>query len=86
MFSVLQQDEIKFGSVRKNALDMVDPHPSDTVLDVGSGLGGDAIEFAQKGARVLGVDASASVIEHAQKRLADRDYNLSISFEYFMIK
>ena len=67
MFSVLLRFA-KFAPIRQNALDMLDPQPGQALLDVGSGLGGDAIGLAKRGARVIGLDASARVLERAWKR------------------
>jgi 2-polyprenyl-3-methyl-5-hydroxy-6-metoxy-1,4-benzoquinol methylase len=86
MFSVLQRDEVKFGPVRQNALDMLDPQPGQSLLDVGSGLGGDAAEFAAKGARVLGVDASVQVVERARKQLARRPGNLTNAVSFRRVR
>lgn len=42
-----------------------------SVLDFGCGTGGHAFELAHRGIEVVGVDLSASMIEHARKRAAD---------------
>lgn len=44
--------------------------PALQVVDVGCGSGRHAVEFARAGAQVLGVDASAAMLEKARQRLA----------------
>ncbi|PJK29021.1 class I SAM-dependent methyltransferase [Minwuia thermotolerans] len=44
------------------------PGAGETVLDIGCGCGGTAIDIAATGARVIGVDVSRPMLEHARTR------------------
>ena len=70
MFAILQRDSIMFKSVSSNAFDMLHPIPGQTILDVGCGLGLDAITFAEKGSKVIGLDASKTAISKAWNNVA----------------
>jgi magnesium-protoporphyrin O-methyltransferase len=50
------------------------------VLDAGCGTGALAIEAAQRGAQVIGVDVSAGLVEIAQQRAREEDPNLDLTF------
>jgi SAM-dependent methyltransferase len=53
-------------------LDRVGVEPGQDLLDVGTGSGGTiAIPAAQRGARVVGLDVTPELLEHAQRRAAD---------------
>jgi SAM-dependent methyltransferase len=53
-------------------LDRVGVEPGQDLLDVGTGSGGTiAIPAAQRGARVVGVDVTPELLEHARRRAAD---------------
>ena len=81
MFTMLFRDEKKFLPVRQNVVDMLDPEPGQSILDVGSGLGIDAISFSRLGARVVGVDSSASVVERAWQQLGQKNIeNATVTF------
>lgn len=51
-----------------NILEWLDPKPGEEILDLGCGDGVLTKQIAQRGANVLGVDASAEMVEAAQKR------------------
>ena len=51
------------------------------VLDIGSGLGGPDIVLAQMGAKVVGLDIEAPVIERARKLVAEKGLSDRISFK-----
>ncbi|HVM76755.1 MAG TPA: methyltransferase domain-containing protein [Candidatus Paceibacterota bacterium] len=51
-----------------NLLRLVAPQPRDTIVDLACGPGFFSFEFANAGARVIGVDASRKLIERARKR------------------
>jgi len=52
--------------------------PSQSVIDLGTGTGGLARGFAQRGARVTGVDRAPELVEQA--RLLDRDAGVTIEY------
>ena len=58
--------------VRRVALEVVPPHPTWQVLDVGCGTGTGMVHYVEAGCTVVGVDVSASMLEKARARLGDR--------------
>jgi ubiquinone/menaquinone biosynthesis C-methylase UbiE len=54
----------------RRALDRLDLHPDDRLLDVGAGSGGAALIAATKGAHVLAVDASDRMVARLRERAA----------------
>jgi trans-aconitate methyltransferase len=73
----------------KSLLSLLDPQPGETILDLGCGTGHLAHEIAQSGARVIGIDSAASMIEAAQAAYPDvtfhvmdaRDFSFPFSFD-----
>jgi SAM-dependent methyltransferase len=60
--------------VGAHALDRVGVEPEMDLLDVGTGSGGNvAIPAAQRGARVVGLDVTPELFEHARRRAAAAD-------------
>jgi trans-aconitate 2-methyltransferase len=51
----------------KDLLAMLAPQPGETILDAGCGTGQLTAEIARTGARVTGIDASASMIDQARR-------------------
>lgn len=51
-----------------NILEWLDPKPDEEILDLGCGDGVLTEQIAQRGANVIGVDASAEMVEAARKR------------------
>lgn len=51
------------------------------VLDIGSGLGGPDIVLAQLGAKVVGLDIEAPVIERARQLVAEKGFSDRVSFK-----
>lgn len=47
--------------------------PAENLLDLATGTGSIALQFAARGCRVTGVDASAPMIEEAQRKAAEHD-------------
>ena len=61
---------------RDRFLELVPP-PSGLALDLGCGEGRFPRDLAQRGYRVIGVDASPTLIEHAQEADPDGDYRVA---------
>jgi trans-aconitate 2-methyltransferase len=55
----------KFGA---DLLPMLDPKPGEHIVDLGCGTGHLTAEIARAGARVIGIDSSAEMIEQARAR------------------
>ena len=53
------------------ALDLLDPHPGETILDIGCGEGALTERIAERGAAVIGIDSSPEMIVAAQARGLD---------------
>lgn len=49
-------------------LDLLAPQPAEHVLDLGAGTGDLTAQIAERGARVLGLDASAEMVSEAQRK------------------
>lgn len=70
-------------------VDILDPRPGERILDVGCGTGHLTAQIAARGAQVLGLDSSASMIAQARQnypklnfKLADaRDFRFDESFD-----
>lgn len=54
-------------------VDLLDPRPGERILDLGCGTGELARAIADRGARVVGIDASPAMIEAARRRFPDLD-------------
>jgi len=50
--------------------------PGQSVLDVGAGCGGVALELAEQGLRVTAIDASSRMVERIQTRAAERGLSI----------
>lgn len=55
----------------RGVLDLLDPQPGERILDLGCGDGALTAELVQRGAQVVGVDASPDMIRAAQNRGLD---------------
>jgi len=60
-------------------VELVDPRPGESVLDVGTGSGSLALLAASTGARVTGIDVAEDGIERARARAAEAD--LEVRFD-----
>ncbi len=63
-----------------NVVRLLDPKPSRHIVELGCGQGFFSEVFAKMGASVLGLDASRSLIEIAQKRVEKEAYARNILF------
>lgn len=57
--------------VTEKMLDLADVTPADLVIDLGSGDGRNVIAAAKRGARALGVEYNAELVELSRRRAAD---------------
>ena len=55
----------------KAALELLDPQPGETILDVGCGDGTLSLEIKQRGADVVGIDTSLSMVASAKAKGLD---------------
>ena len=53
------------------ALDLLDPHPGERILDIGCGEGTLTRKIVERGATVLGIDNSPEMIEAARAKDID---------------
>src|SRR3954453_15864640 len=58
-------------------LDLLDPKPGEKVLDVGSGTGNLTAQIAERGADVLGIDASVSMVAQARQNFPKLKFALA---------
>jgi trans-aconitate methyltransferase len=58
-------------------IELLDPRPSERVLDVGCGTGHLTKKIAEAGAQVVGVDASAAMIAEARQNFPDLKFEVS---------
>jgi SAM-dependent methyltransferase len=64
------------GSIKRKSIDMLRLQPGASVLDVGCGLGSDAVAMAERvgaAGRVVGIDASQELIAKAVERTQAMD-------------
>ncbi|HVN09468.1 MAG TPA: class I SAM-dependent methyltransferase [Patescibacteria group bacterium] len=52
----------------KGLVDLLAPHPGESILDLGCGTGALTAEIAARGAEVLGIDRSTEMISQARKK------------------
>ena len=53
----------------KGLIPLLQPQPGELILDLGCGTGHLTHSIAESGARVIGIDSSASMIEYCAKHL-----------------
>ena len=58
-------------------VDLLDPQAGERILDLGCGTGDIAATIAEHGARVVGVDASAAMIDSAHARFPALDFRVA---------
>ena len=65
----------------KALLDFIAPDPRQTILDLGCGTGNLNAELATRAGSVLGVDASASMVERARRHFPQLDFQVRDALE-----
>jgi trans-aconitate methyltransferase len=76
--SALYDDRHSF--VWKNGadlIDLLDPHPGERILDIGCGTGHLTAQIAARGAEVIGLDSSASMIALARQNFPNLKFRLA---------
>jgi trans-aconitate methyltransferase len=63
-------------------IDLLDPRPSERILDLGCGDGALTAKIAASGAKVRGVDSSSSMVEAAQKQGIDAQVMSADALEF----
>ncbi|OZB95437.1 trans-aconitate 2-methyltransferase [Paenibacillus sp. XY044] len=58
----------------KGVVDLLQPRSGETILDLGCGTGDLSIEIAKSGAKVIGMDYSAEMIDQARNKYADIEF------------
>src|SRR5947208_17154775 len=58
-------------------LDMLDPKPGERILDVGCGTGHLTAQIAERGAEVVGLDASVSMVAQARQNFPKLKFQLA---------
>lgn len=68
----------------EDVIEMLAPKPGEWILDLGCGTGDLAYQIAESGARVVGLDQSATMIETARKKYPDLQFEegSATSFAY----
>jgi trans-aconitate methyltransferase len=56
-------------------LELLDPHPAERILDLGSGTGHLTAKIAESGATVVGVDHSAEMVATARETYPEIDFH-----------
>ncbi len=69
---------------RKKLVKLANAKPGDRILDIATGTGDVAIEFAEqhKDISIIGVDFSEAMLEAAKKKVAAKGLESSITFQY----
>jgi trans-aconitate 2-methyltransferase len=60
-----------------NLIDLLDPQPNETIVDLGCGTGHLTAQSAQRGATVIGLDASPDMIRQARHNYPHLDFRLA---------
>lgn len=58
-------------------VDLLDPKPGETILDVGCGTGQLSGTIARRGAKVIGIDSSMNMIEQARRNHPQLEFRLA---------
>jgi protein-L-isoaspartate O-methyltransferase len=63
------RDEPPYAAYKRRTIELLDPRPGGTYLEVGTGSGADAIGVARAfGVSVIGVDSSQAMVAEARRR------------------
>lgn len=60
----------------KDVINLLDPKPGESILDVGCGTGQLTAEITKKGAHIIGIDASESMIAEAKRNYSELDFRI----------
>lgn len=67
-----------FRRMNEATQDSVGPKPGEVILDIGCGRGIDGAELAKKGAIVIGLEPSPSMISHARRYISESETNMNL--------
>lgn len=67
-----------FEKMNEAALTTVGARHGETILDIGCGRAGDGIDFAKKGAAVIGIEASKVMLAHAREHINGNGANVTL--------
>jgi len=65
-----------------NLIDLLNPQPGETILDLGCGTGHLAHAIAERGARVIGSDFSAAMVEQARANYPDIRFDVADASDF----
>lgn len=63
-------------------IDLLAPNPGERILDIGSGTGHLTSQIAQRGATVIGLDASPEMVARAQANYPDLDFRVASATDF----
>ncbi len=66
----------------EDVVQLLDPQPGERVLDLGCGTGTLTAEIADSGADIVGIDATAAMVEQASERYPDLQFSVADAREY----
>lgn len=61
----------------RDVINLLNPQPNETILDIGCGTGQLTAEIAKSGASVIGIDASEAMIGEAKKNFPELDFRIA---------
>ncbi len=63
-------------------IDLLAPKPGERILDIGSGTGHLTSQIAQRGATVIGIDASPEMVARSQANYPDLDFRVASATDF----